>query len=162
MKLILRPAMNSYGVQSGNFQSVVKFSRNNGGIDSFTCTCGFMNDTGLPCVHITAVAVDLDCDVLPLIDEIYSIKSLSEVWTIDDGIEMTQFDLTEDDTNTPIILPPRGRPRKTRLKSFLEHGSKTSSSSYSTDEPTNRCSLCRQIGHNKSTCRARIPSSSQQ
>lgn len=84
--------------------------------------------------------------------------SIQERVDIDDGLEVVNYDeveLEEDDTQTPDVPRPRGRPKKTRMKGYLE--CVTSSS----DENGIRCSLCQQLGHNRRSCERPLPSSSQ-
>jgi len=154
----------SYVATYKNFSATVHFDRIGNAIQNFRCSCAFTDDTGLPCCHICSVAADLQVDLLSQLDPIYSMEEYSKVWTYDNALVVADFSesIVEDDTETPFVPRPRGRPKKLRAKGFLERISSGSKSASSSDEGSVRCSSCRQIGHNKKTCKQPIASSSQQ
>ncbi|XP_020676059.1 uncharacterized protein LOC110095035 [Dendrobium catenatum] len=119
-------------------------------IESHTCTCGFWQISGLPCVHVAAFVGTKNNNLWhTYVDEKYynyryrmayegAISTLpgKEQWSI---ISDNQF------VFPPVSLRPRGRPKKRRIKNFLEGGQKTKS--------IHKCGRCNSWGHHRNTCK---------
>lgn len=87
----------------------------NGSLKAATYPCYFYKDTGLPCVHIVAVAKSLNWDVFPLIDGIYLNSYYHKIYSTAGGVNPVSHTSEEIIADESIALPQvpisRGRPK---------------------------------------------------
>lgn len=92
-----------------------------------SCPCYYYTDTGLPCVHMSAVANLLNVELHPIVDDMYRafhyIKIYEEGKSLN-GVVLTHEDAVSKEISTPNVPKPRGRQRS---KSFIETSKKGSS-----------------------------------
>lgn len=158
------PGTDYMQVIDGQFKSkVVWRNASNGEFPS--CSCHFPADTGLPCAHVAAVALFLRKSLELTVEPIYRICVYRRSYELPIGLNPPDWspnNAVEDPLiQLPTVRVPKGRPRKSRGKSALEHalaGVKRSNPA----PRALRCSMCNQLGHNKKTCRSPVPSSSNQ
>ncbi|XP_020680751.2 uncharacterized protein LOC110098307 [Dendrobium catenatum] len=102
------------------------------------CTCELWQLSGLPCLH-SAVYIGTTQHSLW-----YKLAYEGAISTIP-GKEMWVAISDGEVVTTPLSLRPRGRPKKRRIKNFLETGKKM--------KLGHRCSRCNLSGHHRSTCK---------
>jgi hypothetical protein len=122
-------------------------SRHTVNLEQRTCTCKRWELTGLPCNH----AISLICSYRGLeledyVDNYYFVskfKSAYEGWIepIPDKTQWPQVHLGFK-LWPPVLKRAAGRPRKRRIKSVAEGGSRK----------RKRCKRCHQLGHMQKTC----------
>ena len=113
-------------------------------IDSFRCSCGFPQETALPCCHISAALMFVSKDPRETIPFEMRAGTLLGLY----AGSITPVDmatLTENGLEPPLVHRGRGRPKLKRIRSAAEH------------KHTRKCSRCGKAGHNARSCR-RAPS----
>ncbi|PKU75158.1 ubiquitin-conjugating enzyme E2 S [Dendrobium catenatum] len=119
-------------------------------IENHMCTCGFWQLSGLPCVHAAAF-VGMSHQNLwhTYIDEHYYsyryIMAYERAISTLPGKEQWSIPTDSIFVSPPVSIRPWGRPKKRRIKNFLE-GAKKSKTNH-------KCGRCNSWGHHRSTCK---------
>nr|KAJ0211779.1 hypothetical protein LSAT_V11C400183140 [Lactuca sativa] len=109
-----------------------------------TCSCRLWQLNGYGCAHSVASISFLNRDVEAYVDNMFSTTIFSDMWP-------------ETNYTPPLPLINRripGRPTTKRMKSTTEN---IGTHRVSKDGKKTRCSICKEIGHNKATCPRRRP-----
>ncbi|RYZ80764.1 MAG: hypothetical protein EOP04_25255 [Proteobacteria bacterium] len=111
-------------VHDGTMRWKVAFEKGEDNTIIANCACLFYRDTGLPCAHIAAAANASKIEIFPLVSSIYWLETYKEVWSTRVGLNPIDWNPDEapEDAKieTPIVKPPKGRPKKLRSKSWIE------------------------------------------
>lgn len=115
-----------------------------------TCSCKKWQINSFPCPH-AAVAIESDkgIDRYDLIDPMFSVETYTKCYDFPivpvSNVDEMYYECDEPHVQEPLIKSPPGRPRKKRIKSFVETSTKKKMV----------CGRCKQAGHhNKQTCTA--------
>jgi len=128
-------------------------------VDSMECSCRKWGITGIPCSHSLAAMKFLNLSVDPYVAHWFTKSSYEEIYTSiiypingQDVWEITPF---------PDVLPPLkrilpGRPKKKRRLQASEM--KKDDTQVRRGGIRKKCSTCKQLGHNRTTCPQAPPS----
>lgn len=106
------------------------------------CSCFEYYEHSLPCAHACALARELGMDPLTLVDEAYTAASYAATYSVPYPPVVLEG-LSRDNLAPPTTRRPRGRPVRIRIRSTGEVPYRR----------RNRCSICGQLGHNRTRCR---------
>jgi hypothetical protein len=110
----------------------------------------------IPCVHAVAVCLHCKKDPLKYVSELFSAGNYRKLYS--GAIPPVNFsDLRgESSVLPPITKKPRGRPKKTRIRSRGEQKQPGRPSKRGRCGAAQKCSRCNQVGHNQRTCKMPI------
>ncbi|XP_028772068.1 uncharacterized protein LOC114729244 [Neltuma alba] len=117
------------------------------------CDCGEFQAEKFPCMHAVAACSQVGINHLQYVDPVFRLETMQMAYSnnfhpIGDETYWPQIDcptLIPD----PSMIRDKGRPRSSRIRNEMD---------WTTPNPPNKCGLCRQIGHNRSTCPQRVAS----
>nr|KAJ0213759.1 hypothetical protein LSAT_V11C400190290 [Lactuca sativa] len=157
---LLKKALRHYQVlPSGLNQFEVR-----GAIDAYevdlerkTCSCRLWQLNGYGCAHSVASISFLNRDVEAYVDNMFSTTTFRKAYNYRIA-PMNSSDMWPETNYTPPLPPINrrmpGRPTTKRKKSTTEN---TGTHKVSKAGKKIRCSICKEIGHNKATCPQRRP-----
>ncbi|CAI9297408.1 unnamed protein product [Lactuca saligna] len=149
-KPVLPSGLNQFEVRGATYAYEVDLERK-------TCSCRLWQLNGYGCAHSVASISFLNRDVEAYIDNMFSTTTFRKAYNyIIAPMNSSEMSL---ETNYTPPLPPisrrmHGRPATKRKKSTTEN---TGTHRASKAGKKIRCSICKEIGHNKATCPQRRP-----
>ena len=149
-----------YPEYSGNFHYQVRGPGDDQhivDIDKKTCACNRWQLTGIPCIHGISALLSSNRDPIDYIHNKYKKENFIKAYApVIYGINgpMMWPKTNDKPLECPLFKKQRGRPKKARALQADEVrvGGKTK---LRRNYVVVRCSLCKQEGHNKSTCERR-------
>ncbi|CAH9070161.1 unnamed protein product [Cuscuta europaea] len=118
-----------------------------------TCTCRLWDLTGVPCVHACAARISMKRRPEDFVHQYFTREYFFKAYEYEiNPMGSTNFFPKADNVliQPPILKRPPGRPKKQRHKSSLEgrdpHKAKRKYGVI-------KCGKCRQLGHNKRSCK---------
>ncbi|KAL7602969.1 hypothetical protein Lser_V15G16880 [Lactuca serriola] len=122
-----------------------------------TCSCRLWQLNGYGCAHSVASISFLNRDVEAYVDNMFSTTIFRKAYNYRIA-PMNSSDMWPETNYTPPLPPINrripGRPTTKRMKSTTEN---IGTHRVSKDGKKTRCSICKEIGHNKATCPQRRP-----
>lgn len=150
----LMPGTDWFIVESRHYSLKVFLPRHN---EPFSCVCGRLEDRGLPCTHMIAVAKNRGFDYHTFVDDRYLLSNYHIIHndsTLDNVIAIDLKDLPEDSTVKTPNLRSLCTPSSSMHKLPLGHIPKLATNRPSpSHRRTYRCSLCGAMGHTKNRCK---------
>ncbi|CAN1228687.1 hypothetical protein LINGRAPRIM_LOCUS1312, partial [Linum grandiflorum] len=128
-------------------------------LDTRSCSCGYWDLSGIPCLHAVAAISYMRNDVYQYINEYYSIENARKAY--EHGVPALRGQQAWVVAQGSVIMPPAfrpmpGRPRKQRIREVQELESIPSRSGVGTTVGRKgivmHCSRCQQHGHNSRKC----------
>lgn len=124
-------------------------------LDDHWCDCGKFQAFRMPCSHVIAACAFAHRDALSLLSPIYKAETLLQVYSVAFPVVAKEDYWPEYDGevvwhNDTMRRNKKGRPNSTRIRTEMDVQ----------DKMERKCSICRQVGHNKKKCPTRGPSSS--
>ena len=116
-----------------------------------TCNCGLWNVYKIPCSHAFAGYSHCRVDVMQGVDDILKIDAYEKTWE-PEFFPIAHPDYWPEDTLPNLVANPirrrtnRGKGQSTRRHNEMDWGS---------HKGTTRCSICKQVGHDRRTCSSR-------
>ncbi|PKA47053.1 hypothetical protein AXF42_Ash011727 [Apostasia shenzhenica] len=116
------------------------------------CSCKEWQFTEIPCIHASAFIRDLNhVDWSLYVSEYFHVASYQRAYegTIVVMTRKNQWYHANNflSLNPPHTIRPRGRPRKSKFKNFLEKLKQA------TSKRKHKCGRCRLFGHHRNSCR---------
>ena len=143
--------------------SVVSFSGASYIVDleNASCTCGHFQVNNIPCGHAIALINKLNLQPRDVIPKYFLLTTYKESYTeIQVAVNIADLTPDGDDCYPPHLRKPRGRPKEKRLRKGerrrREIAARPAVAGALAEVPDNtvqRCSQCRGVGHNRTTCR---------
>ncbi|XP_028753023.1 uncharacterized protein LOC114712639 [Neltuma alba] len=111
------------------------------------CDCGEFQAEKFPCMHAIAACARVGIDHLQYVDPVFRLETMQMVYNnefqpVGDEMYWPQIDCPLLIPN-PSMIRDKGRPRSSRIRNEMD---------WTTPNEPNKCGLCRQVGHNRSTC----------
>ncbi|KAI0493727.1 hypothetical protein KFK09_023851 [Dendrobium nobile] len=141
---IIRQSTSTKGEVEGRYE------RHEVDIENHICSCGFWQVSGLLCVHGASFIGSKQYNLWhSYVDDHYytSRHRIAYEGAIGTLPGKDQWSILSDgeEVGSPISSRPRGRPKKRRMKNFLETTKRTKMS--------HKCGRCNSWGHHRSTCK---------
>jgi hypothetical protein len=142
--------------------SVVSFSGASYTVDleNASCTCGRFQVNNIPCGHAIALINKLNLQPRDFIPKYFLLTTYKQTYTENlVAVNIANLTPSGDDCYPPHLRKPRGRPKEKRLRKGercrREIAARAAAAGAIAAVPDNivqRCSQCRGVGHNRTTC----------